>query len=418
LRIYQLHCNIEVTMSYNIFNFRSICQRVGFGILVVMCVLSSSLSAQSYSVGHTSITFKDPARSNRNIPCEIYYPSTSTGDNTPISKDRKFPCISFGHGFLMTWDAYKNVWNTLVPNGFIMVFPKTEGTASPSHSEFGNDLAYVLSAMESESNNASSIFYNQVDSMNCVMGHSMGGGAAFLAASKSTKIKFIATLAAAETNPSAIKAATKLSIPSLVIAGGNDCVTPPKDHQIPMYDSLKSTCKHLVTITGGSHCQMAEDNFLCNFGEATCSPKASISRSEQHQIQFQFLIPWLKFHLLSDITESKSFDSLVSQKTGVQIQKNCQLAPNTSNIGIFAKPQWEIFPNPADNYIRIKIKNLQEIIRFELINLNGKQLFNWNYSVGNVSEFTLWIPDSISSGLYLLQLCAEDKIEYKRVIIQ
>jgi pimeloyl-ACP methyl ester carboxylesterase len=407
-------------MSFNKFDFLGHSRWVGFGILALICILSSSLSAQSYSVGHTSITFKDPARSNRSIPCEIYYPSTSTGDNTPISKDRKFPCISFGHGFLMTWDAYKNVWSTLVPNGFIMVFPKTEGTASPSHSEFGNDLAYVLSAMESESNNASSIFYNRVDTMNCVMGHSMGGGAAFLAASKSTKIKYLATLAAAETNPSAIKAAAKLSIPSLVIAGGNDCVTPPKDHQIPMYDSLKSTCKHLVTITGGSHCQMAEDNFLCNFGEATCSPKASISRSEQHQIQFQFLIPWLRFRLLNMQSAGSDFDSIANMSMGVEVRQTCKLQPSNSqqNYSVKSQELSTVFPNPISSEIHVQLKKPNQMTVFKLLNLDGRIIHEWKAQPNKNAEITLILPSFITSGIYLMEVDSAGRMEYHRLIKQ
>jgi predicted dienelactone hydrolase len=195
-----------------------------FGFLMWVIVLQ--LKAQPYSVGHTTLSLTDASRSNRSIPVEVYYPAATAGDNVPVSGNKKFPVIAFGHGFVMTWDAYKNIWLALVPEGLIVAFPKTEGSASPSHSEFGKDLAFVVSAMDLQGKNASSPFYNKVDTMNCVMGHSMGGGAAFIATSVSPKIKFIATLAAAETTPSAVKAAASLKIPSLVVAGGNDCTIP------------------------------------------------------------------------------------------------------------------------------------------------------------------------------------------------
>jgi len=389
--------------------------------LLILGICSSSLSvfAQTYAVGHTSITFKDPNRSNRSIPCEIYYPATSAGDNSPISSDRKFPCIAFGHGFVMTWDAYKNVWNTLVPQGFVVAFPKTEGTASPSHSQFGSDLAFVLSAMKSEGSNSSSLFYNQVDSMNCVMGHSMGGGAAFLAASKSNQVKFIATLAAAETNPSAIKAAASLTIPSLVLAAGNDCVTPPKDHQIPLYDSLKSNCKTFVSITGGSHCQMAEDNFLCNFGEATCSPKPSITRGEQHQIQFQFLIPWLRYHLLQDAAAANIFDSLVGKSKAVETRKNCQLQPmNNSNERILIQYKGiSIYPNPASNKIHITFKNIEQSAEIQLLSFNGKLLYDWKVDNNSNADITLNIPSEIARGIYLFRVKINNETTNHRILI-
>ncbi|MBK7966630.1 MAG: hypothetical protein IPK10_16055 [Bacteroidetes bacterium] len=158
------------------------------------------------------------------------------------------------------------------------------------------------------------------------MGHSMGGGAAFLAAQFDPSIKTIATLAAAETNPSAIQAAASLSIPSLIIAGGNDCVTPPPANQVPMYDSLQSSCKTYVSINGGSHCQMADNNFLCSIGEATCTPQPTITRAEQHVVISNYLIPWLKYELKSDCASGAQFDSLITTDTSIVFQKHACFA--------------------------------------------------------------------------------------------
>ena len=361
------------------------------------------VAAQNYSIGHTSITFIDASRSNRSIACEIYYPATSAGDNAPVVSGKRFPCISFGHGFVMTWDAYKNVWNAIVPQGFIMIFPKTEGNTAPSHGEFGNDLSFVISALESQSKLSSSLFFDHVDTIHGVMGHSMGGGAAFLAAKKSSRIKFLATLAPADTKPSAIASAAKLAIPCLIIAGENDCVTPPKVHQIPMFDSLRSDCKTLVSITGGSHCQMAEDNFLCNFGEATCSPKATISRSEQHQIQFQFILPWLKFHLLKDLTAGKTFDSVTNKSTVVNIRKNCVLTATS----LSSQPSIEIptlYPLPASNTIHVGLQHPDAVNEIIITTMDGRILHRWNRFEFSEREIILQLSDNISSGLYYLHL--------------
>lgn len=191
-------------------------------------LLCSNLIGQAFEIGHTTITLVDKTRNNRNITTEIYYPADVPGNNVPVANANhdKFPVISFGHGFVMSWDAYKNIWDALVPEGFIIAFPKTESGLTPSHIEFGKDIAFVISELNALGQINSSLFYNRIDSMNCVMGHSMGGGSAFLAAQFNPAIKTLATLAPAETNPSAILAATGLNIPSLIFAGGNDCVTP------------------------------------------------------------------------------------------------------------------------------------------------------------------------------------------------
>src|SRR6476620_5150956 len=92
-------------------------------IVLLPCV---NCTAQ-FQIGHTTMTFIDPSRGNRAVETEIYYPADVAGDDTTIAFGiEKFPIIAFGHGFLMGWNAYENIWTAVVPQGFIMAFPKTE----------------------------------------------------------------------------------------------------------------------------------------------------------------------------------------------------------------------------------------------------------------------------------------------------
>ncbi len=292
-------------------------------------ILASTLSAQ-YAVGHRTFTFNDPTRTGgfgsgggpgRQIQTEIYYPATSAGDNTPFVQD-SFPIIVFGHGFSMAWDAYQNIWEEIVPKGYIMLFPRTEGGLSPSHSDFGLDLALIVNSFRTLGQNPSSPYFNRVASTAAIMGHSMGGGATFLAAQNNTTITAIATLAPANTNPSSINAAKFVNVPTLVIAGANDCVTPPNQHQIPMYDSTAALCKTFISFTGASHCQFANSNFNCNFGESTCSPGPTITRAVQHQRTFKYLVPWLNKYLKGACHPQSNIDSLLNVSTTVEITWN------------------------------------------------------------------------------------------------
>jgi pimeloyl-ACP methyl ester carboxylesterase len=337
-------------------------------LIFTLFIFSSLVGvAQPYAVGRTTITFQDPTRSNRSIPTEIYYPAGSAGNNVPVAvgQETKFPVLVFGHGFVMTWDAYENIWQNLVPQGFILAFPKTEGSFSPSHLEFGKDLAFLIEAITALDTVSASIFFGHVDSMNCVMGHSMGGGSAFLAATLSPKIKSIATLAAAETSTSAIQAASSISIPALVLAGANDCVTPPANHQLPMYQNLASTCKTYLSIIGGSHCQMAESNFYCNFGEASCTPAPAISRAQQHEIMFRYLIPWLKYQLKGDCQAASTFNSSITSDTDVTFQKNCVLCP-ASSIDERGQMNYAPTPNPFSESLYFKnLPTKSELVIFD-----------------------------------------------------
>lgn len=301
-------------------------------LFLIFCVTVSASFAQ-YLIGHRTYTFNDPSRTGgfgsgggpgRQIQTEIYYPATAAGDNTPFVTD-SFPYIVFGHGFVMTWDAYMNFVNELVPKGYILLFPRTEGSITPNHNDFGLDLALVVNSFRSLGQNPSSVYYQRVGSTCAIMGHSMGGGAAFLAAANNTSITALATVAAAETNPSAINAAKNVKVPTLVMYGGNDCVTPPANHQLKMYDSLGTQCKTLINIVGGSHCQFAENNFNCNFGESTCSPGPAITRAVQHQRMFKYLVPWLNKVLKGACHPQSNIDSLLQVSTTSEItwQQSC-----------------------------------------------------------------------------------------------
>lgn len=327
-------------------------------ILSLLFVLTcfSQAGAQPYQVGHVSITFTDPARSNRAVPTEIYYPADVTADNAPFASTitGRVPAISFGHGFVMAWNAYQNIWEAVAGAGYIIAFPTTEGSLSPNHGTFGEDLRFVLQQLKAQGNLASSVLYNRVDTMTCVMGHSMGGGAAFLAAAADPTIKAIATLAPAETSPGAISAAGTIATNALVIAGANDCVTPPATNQVPMYNNLLSACKHYIAITGGSHCQMAESNAACNFGESTCTPAPAISRATQHTIINRYLLPWLSSRLKNSCTAGRQFDSTLNADGEITYQKNCALCSGSGIAGADNNAQIKVYPNPFGDVLHLR----------------------------------------------------------------
>jgi pimeloyl-ACP methyl ester carboxylesterase len=330
-------------------------QKMKNSVLLLFYLFSATVaSAQNFAIGHLTASTTDPSRS-RTITMEVYYPADVAGNNVAFTQQPiTTPILVFGHGFVMTWDAYANIWQSLVPHGYLIAFATTETGFSPSHLNFGKDLAYIVSYLESEAGNPTSVFYNRLDSVACVMGHSMGGGAAFLAAQYQPDIVSMVTFAAAETTPSAIAAAASITIPSLVIAGGNDCVAPPAAHQLPMYNALAGTCKAYVSINGASHCQMAETNALCSFGEATCLPTAAISRAVQHTIIDRYMIPWLDFHFRSDCPAGLLFDNTLASDPDVTYQRTCLLCSTTAVAESGSFLTTELFPNPVDNVLHVR----------------------------------------------------------------
>jgi predicted dienelactone hydrolase len=304
---------------------------------IINLLVITSLFAQ-HQVGHYQITFQDPDRGNRAIQTEIYYPSTIAGDNTPVAPGL-YPVIVFGHGFVMAWDAYQNLWDEFVPRGYIMVFPRTEGSAfSTNHQEFGWDLQFLVNELQVEGTNSSSPINGAVANNTALMGHSMGGGASFLAADSlctngNTQLKTLIGLAPAESSTngvSSINSALSVTVPSLILSGSQDGVTPPIDHHIPMYNGLASNCKTILSVTGGAHCYFANTNTACDFGELTSSTGISITRAEQHQVTFDFVNNWLDYTLKDDCSAFHDFQDSVSNSSRVVPTQSCTTNPTPS----------------------------------------------------------------------------------------
>src|SRR5690606_14145278 len=172
---------------------------------------------------------------------------------------------------------------------------------STDHQEFGWDLQFLVTELQNEGALVSSDIYDAVATETALMGHSMGGGAAFLAADSlcangNLNLKTLVGLAPAESSTngvSSIASAANVTVPSLILSGVQDGVTPPNDHHIPMYNALASTCKTILNVIGGAHCYFANTNTACDFGELTSSTGISISRAEQHDVTFDFVNLWL-----------------------------------------------------------------------------------------------------------------------------
>jgi len=310
--------------------------------LTITTTLLFTSAFSQHSVGHTTKTFVDASRSNRAIETEIYYPATSSGDNTPAATGQ-YPVIVFGHGFVMAWSAYANLWEEFVPRGYIMVFPRTEGSAfSTNHQNFGWDLQYLVTEMQNEGALASSILYNKVAPETALMGHSMGGGASFLAADSlcvngNTNLKTLIGLAPAESSTngvSSIASAARVTVPSLILSGVQDGVTPPNDHHIPMYNALASTCKTILNVIGGAHCYFANTNTACDFGELTSSTGISISRAEQHDVTFDFVNLWLDYTLKGECDAFTVFQDSVATSSRVTNNQSCNITIPTINTTV------------------------------------------------------------------------------------
>lgn len=376
--------------------------------LALFSCVSFFIWAQTFSIGHTTKTFQDVNRSNRAVKLEIYYPANTAGNDVALANGT-FPIIAFGHGFVMAVSSYQNVVDAVVPQGYIIALVDTEGGISPNHSEYGKDLAFTISALQAENTVVGSLFHAKIGSTSAVMGHSMGGGASFLAAGSTPSITCIAAFAPAETNPSAIAAAANIAQPTLIFAGEKDCVTPTADHQTPMYNATLASCKSYIEIKGASHCKFANSSFTCSLGETTCM--GTLTNAQQHTIAFRYLLPFLNTYLKNASTWTNTIAQANTDTDLFLSKTNC---PTTIGIEHFnTESAIKISPNPANNgcfLVETPFLNYQ----YTVFDIQGKRIMQSQ----NIAQSTLRLDfNTIGKGIYILEIINEkgDKFYAKLV---
>jgi dienelactone hydrolase len=381
-------------------------------LLFILIILANDTIAQYTSIGHRAEMFFDSSRS-RSITCDIYYPADVSGTNVSVVSDTfHFPVLVFGHGFVMATSSYESLRDSLVVRGYIMALPTTESGFAPSHLDFGKDIAFIAEQIQLSNLNNADLFFDRVANTTCVMGHSMGGGASFLSTQFYSGITAIANLAAAETNPSAISAASSLSIPALLIAGENDCITPAATNQLLMYNAIPSACKNLITINGGSHCQMADANFNCSIGEATCSPAPAISREDQQQKVLTYLSLWLDAVLKQNCQSGIDFENLRNSDTTITYLQFCNLCSSTDSYEKF-NSTLTVYPNPFSESLTISMNEDVNFYSIVIKNVFGSVVFKTNNISQKIHELNL---SDLKPGIYFLDLRMRDEYFSKRMI--
>ncbi|MFD3326655.1 alpha/beta hydrolase family protein [Streptomyces sp. NPDC058701] len=240
----------------------------------------------AYPVAWTDLTV---SASGRSYSARVWYPGKTAGANAAVATGRHAG-LAFGHGFFQDISKYENTLRHYASWGFITVTPKSQGGISPSHSGFADDLNAGLAWLTAQNAATGSRFAGAVDtSRYALSGHSMGGGAALLAASRNPAVKSVSTLAAAETNPSAIAAGSALTIPAQYVGGSKDTVAGVEGHQRKMYNA-KPAPTQLRVITGGFHCGFTDSSgFGCDSG--------SVTRAEQQRLVRSVTTSYLLFTL-------------------------------------------------------------------------------------------------------------------------
>jgi len=262
----------------------------GLALTAVTTPAAVDLSAPGpHQPGWTRVTV---ARSGGgSFSAYLFYPALLPGENTPFDASAA-PCpgISFGHGFLQPVTRYRSTLEHLSTWGHIVIASESEGGLFPSHSRFASDMRDCLSWLTQQNADPSSFLYRAVDTNAFGMsGHSMGGGCSILATAADPRVKALANLAAAETNPSAIAQMPNVLVPISLIAGSQDGIVPVSTNGQRMYDA-GGPPRLLPVITGGWHCGFEDvSSFGCDSG--------SLARAEQLRITRRLLTAFFNLYL-------------------------------------------------------------------------------------------------------------------------
>jgi len=322
-------------------------------LLLVGLLLPAAALAQ-FAVGTADVTYNDPDRDGRPVPVDLYYPATADGANQPVADPPAggFATVAIGHGYQMSAGVYGWLAEELARIGCVVAVPRTGGELFPSHGTFGLDLAFAARTLRDAGDDDGSPFFGRMSDRALLMGHSMGGGASLLGLAGDPSLTGVANFAAAETNPSAIAACGQIDRPALLFAGTNDCVTPPADHQVPMYDALAGGWRALVTLDGASHCQFAEYSFICSLGEF-CS--ADISRTEQHDRVWFLLEPWVRAIGLGDQAQAQVFQERLETSSWLAFEQAGAIAtaaPPPTDLA----PRLAVAPNPFNPITTVQLE--------------------------------------------------------------
>ncbi len=264
---------------------------VVLALLLVGFVPSAVAEDGTGPVGHRDIVIESGGRT---FDALLTYPASSPEPGAPVASGRH-PVVVFGHGYLSPVESYRSTFDHLASTGYVVVAPRSGGEPFPDHAAFARDLALVVPWLAVQDVLTGGPLEGRiaVDAI-AVAGHSMGGGAAVLAAAAGPAFASVVTLAAAETRPSAIDAAARIRVPSLFIAGELDAIAPVDTNQRPMFEALQGAPARLEIIPGGSHCGFIDppSGIVGGLIAAVCDT-GTIDRSVQLATTWTLMTDWL-----------------------------------------------------------------------------------------------------------------------------
>ena len=267
--------------------FRRIFRPLAAGLLSIGLLSTPCLAVPGdcpdtspHLAGRRDVTVSRPNGST--FTCTLHYPATSDGVNAPFDPSGgPYPIVSFGHGFLSPVTLYQSTLAALARHGYFVIASQSQGGLFPNHSAFALDLRYSVDWLVAQNGKSGQYPGKVAVGSIAFSGHSMGGGAAMLAAKDDPRERLLITLAAANTNPSSNAAMTSITTPTVLVVGSVDTIVPPNGSATVQYANAAGP-RQIRSIVGGSHCGFIDSPIVA------CDD-AAIPEAEQRAITVAIL---------------------------------------------------------------------------------------------------------------------------------
>ncbi len=297
-----IHQGSGVGSSARSLSFRAICGAIRVGLSAALLILAvaapgyGDLSTPGpYAVGNMTVSVLRPDNSTFNSV--LYYPATTPGSWAPFNPSGgPYPVIVFGHGWAQDPPAeyYGSTVSHLASHGYLVMLPESYAGIGDvlNTGKLADDLQSSYQYLVTENSNPASWFYQHVTTTGYgAMGHSMGGAAAIIDASRNAAVKTVFGLAPGTTIPSPLDAIPNVHVPVGLLAGDNDGIIPYSFQQ-SLYSAGNPPIQ-LATILGGWHFGFEDKNYFIH-------DSGPVPREVQLSMTRDMSTAWMNLYLKAD----------------------------------------------------------------------------------------------------------------------
>jgi dienelactone hydrolase len=373
---------------------------LGWLLIFVLLMMGAHVRAQGtytpeaagpYTVATLDTTFDDGLNSTGALPLRMFYPTTSGG-----TIPENCPTIAFGHGFVMNYLDYVNLFTHFASHGYVVVTLDVQNGTSTNHTTYSQQLGGALHALVAEGQRSGSRLFGKMSGKTASMGHSMGGGGTMLVPTLGGMTPTaVVGLAPAQTTstPTATEAMTTTQVPSLFLVGALDRVTPTAQHGGLMYDNSASSCKLLVSFIGGGHCGFADRSTICDVGANLSGERPVLNYAQQQGLTLRYATAFLDY-FLRDQDDALPYlcgtfaatDSEVTYQTTIACT-GC--VATTSRAASQPFGHLGIAPNPSTGHTQLRLGDARMGAGIlEVYGLDGRQVWQDKWPEGS-TEYTL-----------------------------